>query len=185
MKYPALVVLLLAVALRAGEFTPETDFSALFNGRDLSGWHHQGGPDLAGLIDAGDGRYTVVDGAISANADKATHARVLLWTAAEHTGNFVLRLEFRAAPKTDGGLFFNKTQIQCGDYSSYAFKEFKFYNPEDWNALEVTVKDGVARCTCNGELLVDALKITDPGAIAIEADKGAIAYRRLRIKPLP
>lgn len=185
MKYPLLAALLLAVALQAEDFTPEAGFAALFNGRDLSGWHHQAGPVLAGLTDAGDGRYTVVDGAISANGDKATHGRVLLWTVAEHKGNFVLRLEFRAAPKTDGGLFFNKTQIQCGDYGSYAFKDFKFYKPEDWNALEVTVKDGVAGCTCNGELLVEALKITEPGAIAIEADKGAIAYRRLRIKPLP
>ncbi|HEY4247804.1 MAG TPA: DUF1080 domain-containing protein [Lacunisphaera sp.] len=185
MKYPLLVALLLTVALRAEDFSPETGFTALFNGRDLSGWHHQAGPVLTGLTDAGDGRYTVVDGAISANSDKATHGRVLLWTVAPHTGNFVLRLEFRAAPKTDGGLFFNKTQIQCGDYGGYAFKEFKFYKPEDWNALEVTVKDGMARCTCNGELLVEALKITEPGAIAIEADKGAIAYRRLRIKPLP
>ncbi len=185
MKYPLLIALLLSVALRAEDFTPEAGFTALFNGRDLAGWHHLGGPAMDGLTDAGDGRYTVVDGTLSANADKATHGRVLLWTAAEHTGNFVLRLEFRAAPKTDGGLFFNKTQIQCGDYGNYAFKEFKFYKPDDWNALEVTVKDNVARCTCNGELLVEALKITEPGAIAIEADKGAIAYRRLRIKRLP
>ena len=47
------------------------------------------------------------------------------------------------------------------------------------------MQDGVARCTCNGEVLDAALKITEPGALAIEVDKGAIAYRRLRIKPLP
>ena len=46
---------------------------------------------------------------------------MLLWTTAEHTGNFVLRLEFRAEPWTDAGLFFNKTQLQCGDYAPIRF----------------------------------------------------------------
>ncbi|HWA26423.1 MAG TPA: DUF1080 domain-containing protein [Lacunisphaera sp.] len=186
MKYPLWPLLVLAGAvLSAQEFSPEPGFKALFNGRDLTGWHHKDGPPLDGLADAGDGRYTVVDGAITGNADKATHGRVLLWTTQDHTGNFVLRFEFRAAPKTDGGFFFNKTQLQCGDYGSYAYKECKAYKAGDWNAIEVTVQDGIARCTCNGEVLETALKITEPGALAIEADRGAIAYRRLRIKPLP
>src|SRR5260221_5922343 len=176
MKYPLLAGLMLcAVALCAEEFMPEPGFTALCNGHDLTGWHHKDGPPLDGLTDAGDGRYTVVDGAITGNGDKATHGRVLLWTAHEFIGNFVLRLEFRAAPKADGGLFFNKTQLQCGDYGNYAYKTFRFYKPEDWNAIEVTVTDGVARCTCNGELLEAALKIAEPGALALEADKGAIA----------
>jgi len=186
MKCPLFSILALCGAtLCAGEFAPEPGFTALFNGKDLTGWRHKDGPPLDGRSDAGDGRYTVVDGAISGNGDKATHGRVLLWTTQEYTGNFVLRLEFRAAPKCDGGLFFNKTQLQCGDYSSYAYKNCKAYKPGDWNALEVTVQDGLARCTCNGEVLEAALKITEPGVIAIEADKGAIAYRRLRIKTLP
>ncbi len=185
MKYPLLAGLVLfAGVLGAKEVTPEAGFTALFNGRDLTGWHHKDGPALDGLTDAGDGRFTVVDGAISGNGDKATHGRVLLWTMAEHTGDFVLRFEFRAAPRTDGGLFFNKTQLQCGDYSTYAYKECKAYRPEEWNAIEVTVADGVARCTCNGELLEAALKITEPGALALEVDRNAIAYRRLRLKSL-
>lgn len=181
----ALLAAALAAPLRADDFTPEPGFTALSNGKDFTGWHHQDGPALDGLTDAGDGRFTIVDGAFSGNGDKAAHGRVLLWTVGAHTGNFVLRLEFRAAPKCDGGLFFNKTQLQCGDYHNYAYKTFAFYKPEDWNAIEVTVQDGVARCTCNGELLEAALKITEPGAIALEVDKGAIAYRRVRIKPLP
>ncbi|MDI1249967.1 MAG: DUF1080 domain-containing protein [Lacunisphaera sp.] len=187
MKHPLLagLILLAAATLGAENFTPEPGFTALCNGRDLTGWHHQDGPALDGLTEAGDGRFAMVDGAISGNGDKAAHGRVLLWTVGEHTGNFVLRLEFLAAPKCDGGLFFNKTQLQCGDYGNYAYKTFAFYKPGDWNGIEVTVRDGVARCTCNGELLETALKITEPGALGLEVDKGAIAYRRLRIKPLP
>jgi hypothetical protein len=86
---------------------------------------------------------------------------------------------------TDGGLFFNKTQLQCGDYNNYAYKNCKAYKPLDWNAIEVTVKDGVAHCTCNGEVLEEAMKVPDLGQIALEADKGGIEYRRMRIKTMP
>jgi Domain of Unknown Function (DUF1080) len=190
MKHPALarfalLLCALAAPLRAADFSPEPGFAALFNGKDLTGWHHADGPELTGKTDPGDGRYLVKEGALSGNDSKAEKGRVLLWTMKSFTGNFVLRFEFRAAEKTDGGLFFNKTQLQCGDYSSYAFKDFKFYRPLEWNAIEVTVQDGVARCLCNGEVLNAALKITEPGPLGFESDKGAIAYRRIQIKVLP
>ena len=69
--------------------------------------------------------------------------------------------------------------------SNYAYKNCQSYKPNDWNAIEVTVQDGVARCTCNGELLEAALKIAELGQIGFEADKRAIDYRRIRIKILP
>ena len=47
------------------------------------------------------------------------------------------------------------------------------------------MKDGVARCTCNGELLEDALKLPDTGPIGLEADRGQMEYRRIRIKETP
>ena len=185
--FPRLILLaaILAAPLRAVDFSPEPGFTALFNGRDLTGWHHKDGPALDGKTDAGDGRYAVTDGALVGNDAKAEKGRQLLWTTKAFTGNFVLRFEFRAAEKTDGGLFFEKTQLQCGDYSNYAYKSCKSYRPLDWNAIEVTVQDGVARCTCNGELLTATLKIPAPGQIGLEADKGAISYRHLRIKVLP
>lgn len=175
----------LAAASFAADFSPEPGFTALFNGRDFTGWRHQDGPALDGKTDPGDGRYAIKDGAMAGNDAKAEKGRVLLWTTKEFAGNFVLRFEFRAAEKTDGGLFFNKTQLQCGDYSNYAYKTFKAYRPLEWNAIEVAVQDGVARCTCNGEVLEPALKLTLPAAIALESDKGAIEYRRIRIKLLP
>lgn len=179
-----LVAVMLVSPLRSAEFVPEPGFIALFNGKDLTGWQHKDGPTLDGLTDAGDGRYVIKDGAMAGNADRSK-GRVLLWTVKAYTGDFVLRFEFRAAPKTDGGLFFNKTQLQCGDYSTYAYKECKAYRPDDWNAIEVTVTAGVARCTCNGELLEAALKITEPGQLGFEVDKNAIEYRRVRIKEQP
>ena len=193
MKHLPLVVLsvLLVAPLAAQEFTPDAGFVALFNGKDLTGWHHktgpttgpmQDGPALDGKTDAGDGRFTVKDGAIVGN--NAT-GRVLLWTTKEFKGNFVLKFEFKAAERTDGGLFFNRTQLQCGDYSNYAFRNFTAYKKLDWNAIEVTVKDGVARCTCNGEVLEPALRIAELGQIGFEVDKGGIEYRKIQIKMTP
>jgi hypothetical protein len=171
----------LNASLYAADFSPEPGFTLLLNGKDLTGWHHKDGPALDGKTDASDGRYTVKDGALSGNSARG---RVLLWTTQEYTGDFILRFEFRAAEKCDGGLFFNNTQLQCGDYSNYAYKTCKSYKPEDWNAIEVTVQGGRARCTCNGELLEAALKIAELGQIGFEADKQAIEYRHIRLKTL-
>ena len=49
----------------------------------------------------------------------------------------------------------------------------------------IVVKDGVARCTCNGEVLEDALKLPETGPIGLEADRGQMEYRRIRIKETP
>jgi hypothetical protein len=47
------------------------------------------------------------------------------------------------------------------------------------------MKDGVAYCTCNGELMTAALKVPESGQLGLEADKNAITYRKIEIKPLP
>ena len=173
----------LALAARGATEAPEAGFTALFNGRDLTGWHHKDGPPLDGKTDADDGRWTVSpEGTMAANGAKG---RVLLWTEKDFPKNFVLRLEFRAATRTDSGIFFQNVQLQCGDYATYAYKQLKDFKPQDWNAIEVTVQDGTARCTCNGELLEAALKIPATGQLALEADRNAIEYRHVRIKELP
>ena len=48
----------------------------------------------------------------------------------------------------------------------------------------VTVKDGVAHCTCNGEVLEAALELPASGPIGVEGDRGQMEYRRIRIKDL-
>lgn len=194
MNYPRLlrlasVVLSVSASawVYAADFVPDAGFTALLNGRDLTGWHHKDkdgkeGPALDGKTDAGDGRFTVQDGGLVGNG--AT-GRSVLWTVKDLPKNFVLRLEFRAAPHCDGGIFFNKTQLQCGDYATYAYKQLKTFKPEDWNSIEVTMKDGVAYCTCNGEVMTAALKVPESGQLGLEADKNAITYRKIEIKALP
>jgi len=73
----------------------------------------------------------------------------------------------------DSGIFLRKPQLQCRDYLvAGPYKTLLKYRPQDWNEIEVVVKDGVARCTCNGEVLEAALKLPDTGPIGLEADRG-------------
>ena len=48
----------------------------------------------------------------------------------------------------------------------------------------MTVRGGVARCTCNGEVLEAELKVPATGPIGLEGDRGQMEYRRIRIKTL-
>jgi hypothetical protein len=41
-----------------------------------------------------------------------------------------------------------------------------------------------ARCTCNGEVLEEMLKVPATGGIGLEADRGQMEYRKLRLKEI-
>ncbi|MFO1458477.1 MAG: DUF1080 domain-containing protein [Verrucomicrobiota bacterium] len=184
-------LLLLCVAADSNPpaaFKPDPGFRSLLNGRDLTGWKYKPDERFDGRKEASDGRYTARDGMIVVNdyvASKGPHLRQL-WTTEEFPGNFVLKLEFRAAVNADSGIFIRDPQLQCRDYLVVGpYKTLKHYKPQDWNLIEVTVKDGVARCTCNGEVLEEALKLPATGPIGLEADRGQMEYRRIQWKPLP
>ena len=108
-----------------------------------------------------------------------------LWTTDEFSGDFVLKLEFRATPNADSGVFLRGPQLQCRDFPlAGPYKSLKGFRSGGWNELVVTVKDSVAHCTCNGEVIEEALKIPESGPIGLEGDRGQLEYRRLRIKQL-
>ena len=65
------------------------------------------------------------------------------------------------------------------------YKALKMYKPQDWNEIVVVVKGDTAHCTCNGEVLEAALKLPATGGIGLEADRGRMEYRNIRIKEAP
>ena len=176
------------VSCPAGDFKPEPGYISLTNGKDLTGWRYQPDEKFDGKTEASDGRYTARDGMIVVNdfnPAKGPHLRQL-YTTAEFPQNFILKLEFRASPNADSGIFIRKPQLQCRDYlTAGPYKELKSYKPQDWNVIEITVKDGIAHCTCNGEVLEAALKLPATGPIGLEADRGQMEYRRMQLKTLP
>jgi hypothetical protein len=174
--------------LHAAPFKPDRGFFSLTNGKDLTGWGYKPNETFDGKTEASDGRYTAKDGMIVVNdydAKRGPHLRQL-WTTREFPKNFILKLEFRASVNADSGIFIRNPQLQCRDYLvAGPYKQLKKYKPQDWNQIVVTVKDNVAHCTCNGEVLEEALKLPATGPIGLEADRGQMEYRRIQVKELP
>jgi hypothetical protein len=173
-----------------GAAQADDGFTPLLNGKDLTGWGYKKGAAWTdesqafdGKLEASDARYTAKDGMIVVNAGKGIRQ---LWTTKEFPKDFELRLEFRAAVNADSGLFVRKPQLQVRDYLvAGPYKTLKAYKAQDWNEIIVVVKGEVARCTCNGEVLEEALKVPATGGIGLEADRGQMEYRKIRIKELP
>ncbi len=194
-----LAALFLTAASRADDWKPEPGFVSLFNGKDLTGWcfrettvkySTQAGAVIASFDNQtasnDDSRYTAKDGVLTVNLPKNLPRLVAqIWTKQEFPKDFVLKLEFRAGVNADSGIFIRKPQLQCRDYLvAGPYKELKQYKAQDWNQIEVTVKDSVAHCTCNGEVLEEALKLPASGPIGLEGDRGRMEYRHIQLKEL-
>lgn len=191
-------------------FQVEPGFVSLFNGRDLTGWgyHPSSEADIQsakrwqssdpnapawlivtnavsfdGKTATPDGRYVAKNGRLIVTTPPEGRKIQQIWSSKDFPGNFVLKLEFRASPNADSGVFLRKPQLQCRDYLlAGPYKQLQQYKAQEWNEMEVTVQDGVARCTCNGEVLEAALKLPPTGPIGLEGDRGQMEYRRIRIK---
>ena len=194
----------------ADPFTPEPGFESLFNGRDLTGWGYRptseadqasakrwqaSDPNAAewpfvteaarfdGQAATPDGRYRVIGGRLVVTTPPSYRRIQQLWTAREFPQDFVLKLEFRATPNADSGLYVRGPQLQVRDYLiAGPYKQLKSYKPQDWNEVVVTVQGGLARATCNGELLEAEMKVPASGPIGLEGDRGQMEYRRIRIQ---
>ncbi len=165
-----------------GAFELEPGFEPLLNGTDLTGWHYANGPAFDGQANASDGRYTARDGRIVVNPGKGL---AQMWTTREFPHDFHLKLQFRAGVNADSGIFLRKPQLQCRDYYvAGPYKDLKSYKPQDWNEIDVIVKGKIATCTCNGEPLAFPNELPPTGPIGLEADRGQMEYRRIRIKEL-
>ena len=163
---------------------PAADAKAveLFNGKDLTGWGYKTGEKFDGKTESDDKRFSAKDGVLVVNPGTGIKQ---LWTTAVFPHDFELRLEFRAAVGADSGLFVRGPQLQVRDYLvAGPYKDLKKYKPQEWNEVLVIVKGGVAHCTCNGEVLNESMKVPATGGIGLEADKGQMEYRNLRLREL-
>jgi lysophospholipase L1-like esterase len=162
-------------------FTPEPGFMSLFNGRDLTGWGFRTN-NFDGQVASPDGRYVARNGRLIVTTPPEGSRIQQLWTTREFPRDFVLKLEFRATPNADSGVFIRQPQLQCRDYPlAGPYKNLTGYKPQDWNQLDVTVKGGTALCTCNGEVLEATFQVPPTGPIGLEGDRGQMEYRRIRV----
>lgn len=164
------------------DFRPEPGFVSLFNGRDLTGWGFRTN-QFDGRTTSNDGRYVAKNGRLIVTTPPEGRRVEQLWTTRQFRKDFVLKLEFRATPNADSGIFIRQPQLQCRDYwLAGPYKTLAKYKPQEWNEIVVTVKGGTAHCTCNGEVLEAALAVPLTGPIGLEGDRGQMEYRRIRVQ---
>lgn len=194
----------------ADDFKLEEGYRSLFNGRDLTGWGyrptteqmlkaranwHRRDPNAPpwpvvkkavafdGKTVTPEGRYEAISGRLVVKTPPEGRKIQQLWTTEEFGSDFVLKLEFRATPNADSGVFIRKPQLQCRDFVlAGPWKDLEKYKPQQWNELVVSVKAGVAHCSCNGEVLNAEFKVPASGPIGLEGDRGQIEYRRIRVR---
>lgn len=172
----------------------KTDTISLFNGKDLTGWGYRKKiqekivfESFDGMTESKENRFFAKDGILTVNPFTEGYAERYgaIWTAKEFMKDFILTLEFRASKNADSGIYLRGTQLQCRDYLlAGPYKNLKNYKPQDWNKIEVVVKNNIARCTCNDEILEEALSIPITGTIGLESDRGQMEYRNIQIREI-
>jgi lysophospholipase L1-like esterase len=182
-------------------FVIEEDFVPLFSGSNLNGWGFKVTPprkpnknglifsvfdepeNFYGKTVSSDGRFAAINDRLVVTTPTEGRRIQQLWTTRDFSKDFVLKLEFRATPNADSGVFLRGKQLQCRDFPlAGPYKDLKNYRQGGWNELVITVKGNIAHCTCNGEVLEAEFEIPDSGPIGLEGDRGQIEYRRIRIK---
>jgi len=194
------------------EFALEPGFVSLFNGKDLTGWgfeptseadkeaarkwqasdpHAPPWPIVTTPVTfenqstSSDGRYVAKNGRLIVTTPPEGRRIQQISTVRKFDKDFILRLEFRATPDADSGIFIRGQQLQCRDYLlAGPYNKLKNYHPGDWNEIEVVVRNREAFCMCNGEVLETAMKVPANGSIGLEGDRGQMEYRRIRIKEI-
>jgi hypothetical protein len=162
-------------------FRLEPGFRSLFNGKDLTGWKFKN-VDLKGETETANRRFQVRDGIIVANEGRGIDD---LYTVRAFDRDFHLKLEFRAAPRADSGVYIRGLQLQVRDYPTVGPYKPKNFKSGDWNELEIKVHGRSALCTCNGETLEKALRVPATGGIGLQAETGKFEFRRIRLADLP
>jgi lysophospholipase L1-like esterase len=194
-------------------FTPEPGFDSLFDGHDLTGWGYrptseadiqsakswqandpkappwpivEKAVNFDSQTSSPDGRYIAKSGRLIVTTPAEFRKIQKLSTTREFPKDFILKLEFRATPDTDSGIFIREPQLQCRDFLiAGPYKDLKRYKPQDWNQIIITVKGQEALCTCNGEVLETAFKVPPTGPIGLEGDRGQMEYRHIEVRELP
>jgi hypothetical protein len=166
-----IAVLLAAPAPGADDFKLEKGFTRLDNGKDLKGW--------TGKLDG----WSVKDGAIHLDAKKA---KGHIYSEKTHSGNCIIRLQFRATPNADSGVYVHGKQLQVRDYPRAGPKEYaRPAKPAgEWNDLEFDVTDGVAVVKLNGAVIVPAWRVgnNDKQGLGLQKEKGDFDFRRIRVR---
>lgn len=113
-----------------------------------------------------------------------------LFTVAEFNKSFILKLEFRAAPKADSGVYIRGPQLQVRDFIRRGEQKQleKVFKNDDWNELEITVTNEVVTTTVNGKTITvkDKLEaVVENGVPSVKLNGQTMELSKLEIVKAP
>lgn len=166
---------LLVIAVAAQGAEPDAGFSALFNGKDLSGWKtKKGGMDLAGLSESPDHRFKFVEGKLV--IDPKAKGDVIIETAKSLSGDLHLKFEFLPGPGCNNDLFLRGLKFDLKPSDVKNLKE------NEWNQFEIVIAGGKAEFKNNGEVQRTSPVKGDSSPLGIRAEFGPVEFRNLQVK---
>ncbi len=178
-------------------------FRPLFDGVDLNGWH---------LREAsGPASWSVQNGMLVNSVPEGGHGTDLV--SDEKFLNFTARYEYLIPPHSNSGFYLRgREEVQILDdgdatepsktsngsiYNHTAPSKMVSRKPGQWQTVEATITGDKVTVILNGEKIIDNVtverptggeldnNVNDPGPILLQGDHGAVAFRNLRLKPLP
>ena len=177
-------------------------FKPLFNGLDLDGWKLRS-PD-------GIKSWSAQNGMLVNEIPSGKHGTDII-TNAEFR-DFVVRYEYMIPAGSNSGFYlrgrheiqilddYNNGKLRSGGnggiYSFSAPSKFVSRKPGQWQTAEAAIRGDLVTVILNGVKIHDDLKVDrstgghldenvdQPGPIMLQGDHGAIAFRKIRIKPL-
>jgi hypothetical protein len=148
----------------------ESGFTRLDNGKDLDGW--------TGKLDG----WSVVNGAIHLDSKKAKGD---IYSTKTHSGNCIIRLQFRATARADSGVHIHGKQLQVRDYPTAGPKQYAFAAKPagQWNDLEWDITGGVAVVKLNGQVIEKAWKIGGDAkkGVGLQRESGDFDFKFIRV----
>jgi len=182
-------------------------FRLLFDGKDLTGWEHNGKP----------GSFTVEDGAIIGNRPDKSPLAYWLSTDREYA-DFELRLQYKLSPGGNSGVFIRaphqgrtsrmgmeiqllddgqkKGQPRVGDtgaiYQVVASRAYVSRPAGQWNDLCILCDGPRVKVTLNGQVVNDAMMSEyealrsrpHKGFIGLSAHTRPVCFRSIRLREI-
>jgi type 1 glutamine amidotransferase len=207
--------ILWALGLKDGDATPQSTayhvsaqeaaegFRPLFNGVNLDGWHLRN--------PHGTPSWSVQNGMLVNVVPPDEHGTDLV--SDEQFRDFVVRYEFMVPKGSNSGFYLRgRHEVQILDdyaagkpapggngslYNHTTASKFASKPPGEWQTAEVTMKGNRVTVILNGQKIIDNVEINRPtggeldrnvkapGPFLLQGNHGSIAFRNLRVKPLP